>query len=126
MEEMEIPEVPHEALTLEPEIMPEDGVVAENESNDETDIGSDEEKGINLGCGYESDRSADEPATAEDMEFLDDEEDKNMPSTSHAALLQNARNEDENEFFSRFVLFHTFEITFSIRDGFLILMKIYS
>lgn len=101
MEELEVPEVPHEALTLEPENMPEDEVVAENESNDETDIGSDEEKGINLGYDYESDRSVDECATAEDMEFLDDEEDKNMPSTSHAALLQNARNKDENEFFSR-------------------------
>ena len=106
----DVPEIPHEIASLEPEYQNENkelDPIEENEDyDDETDIGSDDERSVCLGS--ESDRSVDEEPTAEDMEFLDNER-IDEPSTSHAALLQNKRNEDEEHFFSRYILFHMIE-----------------
>ena len=72
------------------------------EDSDTTMISDDEENDV---IGSESDRSEEEAPDVEDLKFLDDEEIDEGPS-SHAALLQSARQEDENQFLSRYIYFH--------------------
>ena len=64
---------------------------------------SDDEKSVTL--GYESDRSVEEEPTAEDRAFLDDEDTQHNDSP-HAALLQNSRIDDDNDFMSRLAIFY--------------------
>ena len=106
----EVPEIPHEIASLEPEYqnenMDQDPIEENHDDDDETDIESDDDRSVCLGS--ESDRSEDEEPTAEDLEFLDNGK-IDEPSTSHAALLQNKRNEDDEKFFSRYILFYMIE-----------------
>ena len=101
----DVPDIPHEIASLEPEYqddnMEQDSVAENGDDDDETDIESGDERSVCLGS--ESDRSDDEEPTSEDMEFLDNEK-IDEPSTSHAALLQNKRNEDDEQFFSRYFI----------------------
>ena len=73
-----------------------------DEDSDTTMISDDEGDDLILS---ESDRSEDEEPDAEDLKFLDDQEIDESPA-SHAALLQSARQEDENQFLSRYIYFH--------------------
>ena len=68
-------------------------------SDDETLIDEDEKGEV---LGSDSDMSVDEPATAEDREFIDDTE-SNGGEPSHAALYQTQLQNAETQWLNRFV-----------------------
>ena len=95
-----------EATTLDDDECPststQNAEADKNEDSDSTMISDGEKDEFIL---TESDRSEDEAPDADDLEFLDDQEVNESPA-SHAALLQSARQEDENQFLSRYIYFH--------------------
>ena len=91
-EESDTSEKESEHSDVDPEEFPE---AAENES-----LG-----GECVGFDGDSERSEDEEMTLSDREFLDDQQDKeNLPCSSHLALLNNARFEDDDLSLKRYFL----------------------
>ena len=74
-----------------------EGPVDDTVDSDATDI---EENDRGEALGYDSDRSDEEPETAEDRQFIDHDESRDT-TTSHAALLQQKKEEDENAWLQR-------------------------
>ena len=90
----ELEEILRNATVTDPDT--EKNTDAENDS-DATDIEGDD-RGEAL--GYDSDRSEEEPETAEDRAFINDSEPSDA-TASHSAILQQKKEEDENAWLQR-------------------------
>lgn len=70
------------------------------DAEDDSDATEIDEDNQGEALGYESDRSVDEPETAEDRAFIDNAEPTDE-TTSHSALLQQKKEDDETAWLQR-------------------------